>query len=44
MQQENGQDRDLLSVVDAISQVRKEPQKTMASPAVQKAVQARVEG
>lgn len=44
MEQGNGQDRGLLSVADAISQVRKQPQKTIASPAVQKAVQARVEG
>jgi hypothetical protein len=44
MEQGNGQDRDLLSVVEAISEVRKQPQKTVASPAVQKAVQARVEG
>jgi hypothetical protein len=44
MEEGNGQDRDLLSVVDAISQVRTQPQKTIASPGVQKAVQERVEG
>lgn len=44
MEQGNGQNSDLLSVVDAISQVRQQPQKTIASQAVQDAVQARVEG
>jgi hypothetical protein len=40
----NGQDNNLLSVRDAIFQVRTQPQKTIASPAIQEAVQARIEG
>jgi len=44
MEQGNGHDSGLLSVVDAIFQVRKHPQKTIAAQAIQKAVQARTEG
>ncbi|XP_021926738.1 protein ecdysoneless [Zootermopsis nevadensis] len=44
MEQENGQNSDFLSVVDAIFQVRKQPQKTIASQAIQDAVQARIGG
>lgn len=44
MEQGNGQNSDLLSVVDAIFQVRKQPQKTIALQAIQEAVQARIEG
>lgn len=44
MEQGNGQNSDFLSVVDAIFQVRKQPQKTIASQAIQDAVQARIGG
>lgn len=44
MEQGNEQDGNLLSVTDAIVQVRAQPQKTIASPAIQEAVQARIEG
>jgi len=40
----NGRDSNPLSVRDAIFQVRRQPQKTIASPAIQEAVQARIEG
>jgi hypothetical protein len=40
----NGQDSNSLSVRDAIFQVRTQPQKTIASPAIQEAIQARIEG
>jgi hypothetical protein len=44
MEQGNEQNSDLLSVRDAILQVRTLPQKTIASPAIQEAVQARIAG
>jgi hypothetical protein len=44
MEQGNGEDSNLLSVRDAIFQVRTQPQKTVASPAIQEAVQARIAG
>jgi hypothetical protein len=40
----NGWDSTSLSVRDAIFQVRTQPQKTIASPAIQEAVQARIGG